>query len=50
MPSSAHRCWCICAGISVGFNFLGRDFFNAISEKARGLPRAFLSSESSFQY
>jgi hypothetical protein len=23
------------SGISVGFNFLGRDFFNAISEKAR---------------
>jgi ABC-type uncharacterized transport system fused permease/ATPase subunit len=22
-------------GISVGFNFLGRDFFNAISNKAR---------------
>jgi hypothetical protein len=28
------------AGISVGFNYLGRDFFNAISEKARCAPRA----------
>jgi hypothetical protein len=31
--ASTHGCALL--GISVGFNFLGRDFFNAISEKAR---------------